>query len=365
MGGPKNPAGGKFNLFNFKVKIVQTDLTRPDYFYHAFGAMGGGIRNESPIIYQNSQYISKLFYINNISGGILAKDKVEDMPERYKRFISSANPSALEIAGSFIKEMAELANREEIGQNVFYSSISSAPDLAAAGNHAGLARIFEDIKNGPLAELENHGDFEGFENHEDFEDYEDFEDFEDFEELGELEEFEDYEDYAADEIRDILHLNNYYNSEEFKMSKVEYDFDAPGEISLSEDGSVIIKYDESELTGFSGSYIQLMFRPENKNTVMLRRKGFFDMWLVLEEGKRIPVGSADDNSRNQGADLAANTKELVNNMTLRGGNMRFVYITENNGFPTEMISHSISASPAEKSIKSIKPNKKSQEKKTK
>ena len=342
MSAPTNPAGKKYN---FKVKIVQTDLTHPNYLYQAFGAMGGG---ESPIMYQNSRYISKLFYINNVSGGILAKDKVEDMPERYKRFINTENPSAAEMAGSFIREMAELANREEIGQNVFYSRLSDSAETSepAIAENFDLAKEFKNL----IAEIFPESDPSEFEAvysllqggeraYGEAGEPDDFDDF-DGDDFGGI---ADYELYAGEEVKDILRLNNYYNSEEYKMSRAEYNFDVCGEITVADGGSLILQYDESELTGYGGSYIQLMFDPQKRDALTIRRNGYYDSWLFLERGKTIQVSDADNYS---GAALAANTRELFNSVTAAGGEIRVVYITETNGFPTEMIYHTINAEPA-------------------
>ena len=342
MSAPTNPAGKKYN---FKVKMVLTDLIRPHYLYQEFGIMGADGRGESPIMYQNSRYISKLFYINNVSGGILAKDKVEDMPERYKRFINTENPSAAELAGSFIRELADLANREEIGQNVFYSRLSDSAESAESSEPAALVPerkldLASEFKN-LIAEIfpgTDPSDLDAvcslLQGEEDA--YGEQDDFDDGD-------FDDYEDYAGEEIKDILHLNNYYNSEEYKMSRAEYNFDVCGEITFNEDGALILKYDESELTGYSGSYIQLMFDPQKRDAVTIRRNGYYDSWLFLELGKRIQASNADNYT---GAALAANTRELTNNITAGGGEISVVYITETNGFPTEMIYHTINAEPA-------------------
>ena len=295
-------AKSKKAKFNFKIKIVQTDLTCRDYFYYDLGNIIGGFQAESPILYQNSGYISKLYSINNFSGGILAKDKIEDMPERYKRFVNFGNPSEAEKITGIINEMAALANREEIGQNVFYSGLPGQP----------------------MFDPEEDASF--FLEDEEFEDPE----------------YDEYDEYG-EEIRDILNLNNYYNSETYKMSKVEYDFEAPGNICLAPDGSLDIVYDESEMTGVKDSYVRFLIKAGKTDALTVHRKGFFNSWLPLEKGKRIKIDHADVYSD---AVFTANTKEIVSNMTTSGGNIRIVYITETNGFPTEMIFHSISAKKA-------------------
>ena len=293
--------------FNFKVKIVHTDLTRGDFLYNTLGGIFGGFRSESPIIYQNSSYISKLFFLNNYTGGILKKDRIEDMPEKYRRFIQFDNPTQAQLIREFKKEMIMLANREEVGQNVFYSG------LGLEASAAGGLQTFESVENVEFV------DFDGFE---------------------ELEEFE-YED-DGEEIKDILNLNNYFNSEEFKMSKVEYDFSSPGSINFTDDGYLDMRYDESVVTGVPGSRIQLLFKPDNKNLITIRRKSFFDACFHLEKGKRISI-EVPETENNISMVFTTHTKELANNITFNGGNMRILYATETNGMPSEMILHTISA----------------------
>ena len=315
--------GGKFN---FKVKIVQTDLAGGDYFYGC--GYNSGASNS--IMYENSSYISKLFFINNISGGIISKEKIEDMPERYRRFVSLDIPSEIDMLKSIKKELDVLSNREEIGQNVFYSNLSA--------DSAGRIPEPESISKSK--------DFDILLNHlEDFLGSGEYgvEDFVDFDEYGDDDdEYDGYESYEnEDEIRDILHLNHYYNSEAYKMSKVRYDFSSVGNISLTQDGVLDIRYDESEMTGFKDSYARFLFNEKEKDIVTMCRKSFFETWFTLEKGKRISV------AHEHNAVYTAEAKELVNNMTLEGGDMRLVYVTETNGVPSEMITHIIEAERVE------------------
>lgn len=346
-----NPEEGKFN---FKVKIVQTDLASREYLF-GLGQNGGFGFDEDPAVYQNSSYISKLYFINNYSGGILAKDKIEEMPEKYRRFIELKNPTEAEMIRNFRKEMIVLANREEIGQNVFYSSLSNS-------NPAGYSNSNTANQSSPAAAVEyaeHLGNSESLENFDDFnfninfngnvfEDFGNFdEDGGDMVEYGDIEYDENDEpgeDYRDDEeIKDILLLNNVFNSEMYKMSKVEYDFSVLGDISTTDDGSLNIKYNESETTGFKDSYIQFLFREDNRDIITIRRKNFFDTWFTLENGKRVSI---ERRGRYSGAVSTTNTKELVNNMTLKGGDMRIIYTTETDGIPTETVFYSIHAEPA-------------------
>ncbi|MCL1859396.1 MAG: DUF1934 family protein [Oscillospiraceae bacterium] len=348
MGGLSNPEEGKYN-FNFKVKIVQTDLASREYLFGTGFSEGFGFGGDLSV-YQNSSYISKLYFINNYSGGILAKDKIEDMPERYRRFINLNNPTDAEMIKNFREEMAMLADREEIGQNVFYSSLSNPSVYSEPVIPSNkLSQI-----NQPTGEYTEHTEI--FENLESFDGFNVFEDFGNFdggdiagiygdggndenEECGESI-GEDYRD--DEEIKDILLLNNIFNSEMYKMSKVEYDFSVLGNISVTSDGSLDIKYDESEMTGYKDSYIQFLFRADNREIVTVRRKYIFDTWFTLEKGKRVSVEIRD---RYSGAVATTSTQELVNNITLDGGDMKIAYTTETDGVPTESVLYSIHAEP--------------------
>jgi hypothetical protein len=334
LGGKLKQAGKKFD---FKIKIVRTDLATCEYLLGMSGAFGF---DGDPAMYRNSSYISKLWYINNYSGGILAKDKIEDMPESYRRFVRFGNPSEKDMLKNYRKEIVMQKNREPFGHNVFYSRPSSQPSQKdAAKNNSGEAQI--DLAEAKYAEI--MGDFEGIVSFENFKEYvEDvlYGDENPENGCGDGEFGEVYDD--DEEIRDILQLNNVYNSELYKMSKVEYDFNAPGHITLTKDGMYEIKYDESEITGVEGSYARIMFSENSRNIATFHKKKFFSDWFALEAGKRV---STEHFGVDFGAVTAAKTKELVNNINLSGGGMRVVYTTEINGVPSEMVSYSIQAKP--------------------
>ena len=341
MGGGKKPEGKKFD---FKIKIIQTDLVSRNYLRGMRGAFGF---DGDMSVFQNSGYVSKLWHINHYSGGILAKDRVEDMPEKYRRFVRPGNASEKEMFKSFKREMAESesrANREEIGQNVFFTelSIPIPPEEAggggaqkppgkaanAAGKSAGtipfenLEALVRDILYGEEA-LGDGGEYD--------------EEYGDDEYDDEEEEYdEEYED--DEEIRDILQLNNMYNSEMYKMSKVEYDFNVSGYISLTRDGMIDISYDETEITGIEGSYIRIMFSEKERGVVTFHKKGLFDDWFILEKGSRAAI---ERSGPGFAAVSTTKTDELKNTMTLAGGELRAVYHTETNGIPTETVSYSL------------------------
>ncbi|MCL2814215.1 MAG: hypothetical protein FWD23_06420 [Oscillospiraceae bacterium] len=347
MGGETKSEAGKFDL---KIKIVRTDLASREYLLGAAGAFGFG---GEPAVYQNSSYISKLWFINNYSGGILAKEKVEDMPERYRRFVRFGNPSETEMLKNYQKEMIMQSNREQIGQNVFYSRLSSQTEDPVPKNgeaekgarEAKRAELIENIEN-----IEGLAAFENFKEYVEGVLYGEAPD----DDLGE----DDWEQYDDDqEIRDILQLNNVYNSEVFKMSKVEYDFNAPGFIRLTKDGMFDITYDETEMTGIEGSYVRIAFCKNNRDIITFHRKNFFDEWFALEKGKRVAIERV-------GSDIkmvtAASGSGFVNTINLSGGQLCMVYTTEINGVPAEMVSYSVQAKQA--AGKSKKQNKNYREK---
>ena len=371
----------KYN-FNFTVKITQTDLACQEFLYGDSYGSGEGAFGvaEDPLIFQNSSYISKLHFINNYSGGILAKDKIEDMPEKYRRFIKSEPPTEAEMIKNYQNEMTMLANREEIGQNVFYSSLSAtspstspatsssssaskstsksaAPAVTASGKSNQVNANQQDIDNFNAVDFLGDFDFTAlfesglFDNLDALDDFVNSGNFDGLENLESLESLEnlqneyanDYSNYKDDEeIKNILFLTNIYNGELFKMSKVHYDFSVLGSITLNDDGTLNVKYDESETTGCKDSYIQFLFHPDNKNILTIHRKYFFDTWLTLEKNKRVSI---EKQSKFSGAVITTNTKELKNNMTLNGGNMRIVYTTETDGIPTESVVYSVHAEP--------------------
>ena len=327
--------------FNFKIRIVQTNIASREYLL-ARGIGGISSFAGDPAMYQNSNYISKLHFINNYSGGILAKDKIEDMPERYRRFVRFGDPSDAQMLKNFKKEMSMLANREEVGQNVFYSRLSSQAEGEARPKEAKTPEYAEAAINFDAfceAALSGEADFAQLAKDYLSEFAQDFEDGEEYEEEYD-EEYEDYED--DEEIRDILHLNNVFNSEMFKMSKVEYDFNASGTIDLGGDGLYDIRYDEDEMTGVEGSYIRILFKADNRDIVTVHRKNFFDSWFTLEKGKRVSIERSDGHFN---AVTSTNTKELANSLGLEGGSFRAAYTTETNGVPTEIVTYSIKAEP--------------------
>jgi hypothetical protein len=334
LSGKVKPEGAKFD---FKIKIVRTDLASREYLL----GMGGGFGFDGdPVMYQNSSYISKLWFINSYSGGILAKEKIEDMPERYRRFVRFGNPSETQMRKSFIKELVNLKEREQVGQNVFYSRL---PSPAGAEDAAGSGSA-ETAKAGYSEILENFDGLSVFENFREYvEDvlYGEAEPEDAYEDDGDYDDGENYD--GDEEIRDILHLNNVYNSEIYKMSKVEYDFNAPGYISLTKDGMFEIKYDETEITGIEDSYVRILFDETNRDILTFHRKNIFEDWFALEKGKRISI-------ERPGADFgmvtSASTKELANTIKLSGGELRMVYTTEINGVPAETVSYRINAKPA-------------------
>ena len=307
MGGMRKSAGKNFD---FKIKIIQTDLLSSEYLLGMGGTFG---YDGDPAMYQNSNYISKLWFLNTYSGGILAKDKIEDMPESYRRFTGFENMSEAKMLKNFKKEMVMQKNREQIGQNVFYNQLSNQTRSDKLNRLEDIEAFIEEAL---YADADLEDEDEDIEN-----------------------ENEQYED--DEEIRDILHLNNVYNSEMYKMSKVEYDFSAPGDIGLTKEGLFEIKYDDTEMTGIDGSYVRILFGETSRDVVTFHKKNFFCDWFALEKGKRVSIERTGEEF---GSVAATHTKELVNTITLAGGELRTVYTMQINGVPTEAISYSIHAS---------------------
>ena len=333
MGKQIKPAGKKFD---FKIKIARTDLASREYLLGAESSFGF---DGDPAMYQNSGYISKLWFINNYPGGIPAKDKVEDMPERYRRFVGFGSPSETRMIKDFQKEMAMLSKREQIGQNVFYSQLPAQPNREAPGKKESK-KPPQNAENEKYAEIA--GSFDGIAAIENFREFIEDALYGEADLEDGYEEDEEYE--AEEEIRDILQLNNVYNSEIYKMSKVKYDFSASGHISRTKEGMFDIEYDETETTGIEGSCMRILFSENNRDIVTFHSKSFFDEWFTLEKGKRVSIERI---GASFGAVTSATAKELSNSITLEGGQLRAVYAMEINGVPSETVSYSIKAKLAD------------------
>ncbi|MCL2157905.1 MAG: DUF1934 family protein [Oscillospiraceae bacterium] len=333
MGGAKNPKSKKFD---FRIKIIQTDLISREYSLMMEQSLGGGFGfGGDPVMFQNSDYISKLYFLNNYSGGILSKENLEDMPARYRAYVNYKNPSIEERLKELKKEIAALADREEIGQNVFYSQFSGAMyggvDLSAAASDHGFElppelEDFLELGQGGFDDDE-YGDYDEYD--EDDKEYEDG---------------EGYDEYGDDgEILDILQLNNFFDSEAYKMSKVKYEFCASGTINSDKNGLFVIEYDESEMTGIKGSRIRITFNTKNKDLVSVHRPSYSNSWFALQKGKAVAI----EHGELAGDTLSTTTSKLKNNMSLSGGSLHMVYTNEKNGMPLELISYSINAKLAE------------------
>jgi hypothetical protein len=330
LGGKAKPEGNKFD---FKIKIIRTDLASREYLRSLGISFGAAVE---PAIYNNSSYISKLWFINSYPGGILAKENIEDMPESYRRFVSFGNQSELQMGKNIRKEMAVRSNREQIGQNLFYSrpSIQISPPKQKSESRETAEKYAEIAENAEeLASCESFREF--------------IEDvlYGEGDPGGGRQEGEsagdEYDEYENDEeIRDILMINNVCESEMYKMSKVEYGFEAPGYISLAKDGQFEIKYRETETAETDGSYVRILFNEKNRGIVTFHKKDFFDDWFTLEKGKRISV---DHGGSAYGATTVFSTKKLANTMSLEGGELCASYATEINGIPAETVSYSIKA----------------------
>jgi len=153
--------------------------------------------------------------------------------------------------------------------------------------------------------------------HNEFDEYDD----------DELEEFD--EEREPEDTRDTLEIN----------------FDTVGSIRFLENNFLEIKYDESGVTGEADAFVRFLLDCNKKDFVTVHRSGqsdMHDMWLDCEKGERV---NGIAHSRHFSAAYSVNTKEIVNNLTPRGGYFKLSYIRETNGMPLEIVTHIISASP--------------------
>lgn len=285
--------------FDFKIKIIQTDLTADSDVYHYLN----NLNNSSvPFMVQHSDYIEKLDFINSFGGGTLARNQ-DKSPDRYfERGIFQ-----VEIANPAVLEEVE-RKKEEMRRSVI-----SEHDTAEDFLRDFFGRLAENIEN--MEEWE----------------------FEDVDIPGNLYMFDMMNGIAADE-------EDFYEEEDTPAfsNNLEVKFDTTGSIKFLEDNILEVKYDESGMTGEKDAFVRFLFDFDEKDFVTIHRGGQTDIWLNCEKGERV---NSSAKSRSFGNGIAVNTKEIINNITPHGGHLCISYIRETNGTPSEMITHVISASP--------------------
>ena len=87
----------------------------------------------------------------------------------------------------------------------------------------------------------------------------------------------------------------------------------------------VISYDETEATGFEGTVTELSVYGNNK--IILNRTGKYNSNLIVEQGKKhhchygTPYGEIM---------VGVNSKEIISNLTEKGGNVSFKYVIDVN-----------------------------------
>lgn len=323
--------GKKFNKcsenperkFDFKVKVIQTDLTAHEDFYNYFRNL-----NESsiPFIVQHSGYIEKLDYMNRFGGGTLASENDNISVDKYfgKRIfqVDIANPQVLAEAErrkeAMFKDIVNTHGTPEVFVRDLLEKLMDGTEEWE----------FEDVDipgNLYMFDMMNKGSHSDAEYNE--EEYEDDYEFDENEE-----EYDDFEELQNEFVKPELAFHN----------NLEVKFNVTGSIKFLENNMLEVKYDESDMTGIKDAFVRFLFDCEKKDFVTIHRCGHSDTWLNCEKGERV---SGMAKSRSFGSSVTVDTKEIINNMTPDGGQLYISYIRETNGAPSEMVTHIISASP--------------------
>lgn len=281
-----------------KIKFTQTDLTDKGYIYKKM-TQGGNIFNPS-LIYENSDFLSKLDALNNYAGGVITKHKRSE-PESDNANIPNIHGIAVSNADGDCR-----ADVKEYKPDDYVLCYSEGAD-------GGYDEYYGDV---------------------DFEIFDDFEDFGDFEDFDELE--EDAEDADFDEA-DVN--NEDENDNELNYNEVQVEFNTTGKMSVWEN-QITITYDEGDLLGFRNAMVNIMVDPKNPDIITIQKDNLVKSTLTLEKDKRSI--SDYDNSLSP-VTVSVKTLKMMNNMTKKGGEIDLLYTVEANGSPTEMVSYSLSA----------------------
>lgn len=351
-------------MYDFKVKIIHTDLMSSGGFHDYFHSL-----NNSGTVFmsQYSGYIAKLSQLNNFEGGTLAVDESNNIKSKYVKHKKNTARCRVEnfnktvyhadIAESDVVMAVERAKRER----------EEEKEIALINGNESIDGIDMSMKEflNALAEMVTElNQKEAWE-------------LEEVDIPGSLYMFDmlhpparSSEKYSDDEIDEIIEnedevfFDEYYDdcdcgscddeSDEFRKfdeeltaerDTLEIDFDTVGSIRFLENNILEVEYDESSVTGEADAFVKFLLNCEDKDFVTIHRSGqsdILDMWLDCEKGKRV---NSTAHSRNFSAVYSVKAKEIVNNLTPRGGYFKLSYIRETNGMPLEIVTHVISASP--------------------
>ena len=264
---------------DLKIKFVQTDLSDKGFIYKKM-MQYGNVFNPS-LIYENSDYISKLHFINNYADGLIVKN--ENNKNNRKDKLNCV-----------------LDNEDEDGNNC------------------------EDCDETVKDDNSNHS----------IEDYFICYDSED-EVIDSDDEY--YDDYDSDDFEEYYDEDE--NGEDIYSNELKIEFNTTGRLSVSKD-QITISYDEGDLIGFDNAMVNIMMDSKNPDIITIQKDNLIKSTLTLEKNKK---SISDYDHYFSDVTVAVKTLEMMNNMTKKGGEINLLYTVETNGSPTEMVSYSLSA----------------------
>lgn len=109
------------------------------------------------------------------------------------------------------------------------------------------------------------------------------------------------------------------------------DFITEGSVIRKPGGSIILKYNESEITGMQGAVTHIMFNEKKPDFVVVMRDGSVNSSLSFEEGKR---HTSKYNTPYMPFNLCVNTLRVTNKF-VDCGEIEIEYIIEIRGLSTE------------------------------
>lgn len=105
------------------------------------------------------------------------------------------------------------------------------------------------------------------------------------------------------------------------------DVDYSGTLAVSR-GRLVIRYDESELTGMPGATTEVSFALDNPNIVMMQRTGTVNTSFCFEKGERI---ECVQDTGDMTLSFVVDTDALSNELTQCGGDLKISYGMEVRG----------------------------------
>ena len=143
---------------------------------------------------------------------------------------------------------------------------------------------------------------------------------------------------------DYVDINEKKTNEQVEGEDTRAEIFSEGELAVTEDGSVTLSYDESELTDVPFSLTSLHFNKENPELVTLMRSGQFRVAMVFEPYSRhicvyetpyMPI------------EMCIATHSLTNAIGEDGGSLFVRYSIETNGMRCELATIEMDVSPVD------------------